>query len=318
MINDSFLFCNDITTANINSVFKEQSLLEERRVCEFSEVAGAAARYALSMLSDGYGIYEVLSLVSEELSDAFSKLHVSSELSADFDVSAYFKMVSSKDKVLFTKLFFEYLNSYGVLLSEENFLQTSSGNETFIYVKNALADEAFDVFSQDFLNPRLAYAPSLVESARAVSLGEAEYALLPFEERGGARLSTVAEILFKNDLKINSVTPVFGFEGNADMKYALVSKHFSVPDVQTDDDRYLEIRLRSDSLSPLHELFSAADIFGSSLYRVNTISFATDDGIVPYFSVVFKDEGRDFSLLLTYLTLFYGGYTPIGLYKNLE
>ena len=141
---------------------------------------------------------------------------------------------------------------------------------------------------------------------------------MPLEERGGARLAAVAELLFREDLKINSVTPVFGFEGLADMKYALVSKHFTVPDIFPDDDRYLEIRIKADSNVSVSELFSAAESLDSYLYRINTLTFTTEDGEAQYYSVVFRDDGKDFSPLLVYLTLFSGAYTPIGIYKNLE
>ena len=102
------------------------------------------------------------------------------------------------------------------------------------------------------------------------------------------------------------------------MKYALVSNHFTVPKFVADDDRYLEIRLRADLSIPLSELFSAADTLGLSLYRVNTIYFDTEDGAIAHYSIVFRDEGKDFSALLVYLTLFSGAYTPVGIYKNLE
>ena len=162
------------------------------------------------------------------------------------------------------------------------------------------------------------YSKTLAETARAVNLSEYQYALLPLEEKGGARIPATAELIFREDLKINSVTPVFGFEGLADMKYALVSKHFTVPDVKPDDDRYLEIRLRTDSSIPLPELLLASSALGASIYRVNTISFDTQDGQLQHYSVVFKDEGKDFSALLIFLTLFAGNYTAVGIYKNLE
>ena len=151
-----------------------------------------------------------------------------------------------------------------------------------------------------------------------VSSSECEYCLLPLEERGGSRLSSIAALLFSEDLKINAVIPVFGLDGMADMKYALVAKHFSVPTIENDDDRYLEIRLRADGETQLTELFSVAALFGSQIYRINTISFDTEDGTIPHYSLVFREEGRDFSLMLLYLTLFSGAYLPIGIYKNLE
>ena len=131
-------------------------------------------------------------------------------------------------------------------------------------------------------------------------------------------MPTVAEMLFTDDLKIDAVTPVFGFDGTADMKYALVSKSFALPRVAPDDDRYLEIRIPADGDTSLGELLLAADKYGARLYRVNMHFFVQDGERCPYYSIIFKEDGRDFSGLLTYLTLFVSSYTAIGIYKNLE
>ncbi len=309
---------SDITAANIREIAAKQSSSAEQRICELSELAQDAARYTLDMLDDGYGIYEILSMISDGFLNSVAVRHEDSLEENEARLERYSILSAAQDKINFTELFFDLLKNRGALLREKDFLPSDIGPEAFTYVKNPLADEAYDVFSQDFSDPRVRYSKTLAEAAHEVALGNFEYALLPLEEHGGARLASVAELIFKEDLKINSVIPVFGYEGLADMKYALVSKHFTVHDILSDDDRYLEIRLRTDSSIPLYELLMAADALGSSLYRVSTISFLTDDGSVPYYSVVFKDEGKDFSSLLTYLTLFSGAYTPIGLYKNLE
>ena len=318
MNKDGVFSFNEITAENIEKISLGQSVAAEQRICELSYPASEAASMATEMLLDGYEIYEVLSVISEGILSPDVKLHKYS-LKENYErLFVYLKSNYNYDKVVFTELFRNMVAKEGILISERDFLPTASGSETFTYVRNSLADEAYEVFLEEFKDPRVKYSASLSEAARAVSSGEYEYALLPLEEKGGARLATVAELIFKEDLKIDSVTPVFGFEGLADMKYALVSKHFFVPEVKEDDDRYLEIRLRGDSSISLSELLSAADAFGISLYRINTISFETEDGSAQYYSIVFRDEGKDFTLLLMYLTLFSGAYTPIGLYKNLE
>ena len=185
-------------------------------------------------------------------------------------------------------------------------------------MKNRLSDEAFDVFSQNFPDATVSYAETLRQAAESVAEGKKEYAILPLEEKGGARLASIAALLYKYDLKIASVTPVFGFDGSADVKYAMISKSFMLPDILEDDDRYLEIRLRQDSSVPLSSLFLAAEILGASVYRINTVSFDTEEGQVAHYTVVFKDEGKDFSSLLVFLTMFVGSYTAVGIYKNLE
>lgn len=318
MIKDGIFETSGVTVANITKLAKKQSHLEEQRLCEIAEIVVAASSFTAEMLGEGYGIYEILSIISEGFLQSALDVHKDALPENEKILLSHLKMLDASDKVNFSVMLFDRLAQMNILIGESSFLEVFRKDDTFTYVKNPLADEAFDVFSQDFDDPRVKYSKSLNEAAKAVSLGEVEYALLPLEESGGARISAVAAILFREELKINSVTPVFGYEGLADMKYALVARHFSLPEQLPDDDRYLEIRLRQDSSVPLSELLLAADILGITLYRVNTISFDTEDGPIPYYSIVFRGGGKDFSSLLVYLTLFSGAYTPVGIYKNLE
>lgn len=318
MIKDGIFEINGITVANITRLANKQSRLEEQRLCEIADVVNEASSFVTEMLDEGYGIYEVLSIISEGFSVNARAVHADALPDNEKTLFSYLGLLDASDKVIFSSMLYNKLSEMNVSIEEGSFLEVFSEDETVTYVKNPLADEAFDVFSQELTDPRVRYSKTLSEAAKAVSSGEVEYALLPLEEKGGARLSAVAAIMFREDLKINSVTPVFGYEGLADMKYALVAKHFSIPEQLPDDDRYLEIRLRTDSSVPLSELFLAADTLGVSLYRVNTISFDTEDGPIPYYSIVFRNGNKDFSALLVYLTLFSGAYTPVGIYKNLE
>jgi hypothetical protein len=124
----------------------------------------------------------------------------------------------------------------------------------------------------------------------------------------------ISELAAGLGLKIVAVTPVFGFEGNADMKYALLKRGFVIPDNDEDTDRYLEIKLPGDIPGGMPSLFSAAEGLGVSVYRINTLG---DTDSLSY-SVIFKDGGGGFVSLLTYLSVFIGEYVPIGIYKNLE
>ena len=317
MENDGVFAPSEVSISNLSTLSSNQSRLEEQRICELYEIAAEAVDNAREMLELGYGIYEILSVLSELFSDA-ECVHTEC---LDFNLQrlrSYASFLGAYDKAVFSEIFLEEADKAGLTITENDFLRVYQGNGTFTYVKNPLADEAYDVFVLDFPEARLKYSKNLTEAARAVSSGEVEYCLLPLEERGGARLPSVCELLFREDLRINSVTPVFGFDGVADVKYALVSKHFISHEVRSDDDRYLEIRLRTDSSIPLPELLLASSALGASIYRVNTISFDTQDGQVQHYSVVFKDEGKDFSALLIFLTLFAGNYTAVGIYKNLE
>lgn len=309
---------NDVTTENLHRLSFLQSRLEEERICELSELANAAFSAACKLSIEEMSAYEILSLLSDAL--VFDKGSVHSDaLPVNFEaLKKYLSTLSELDKAEFTSLFCDKMSSLSLFLSENDFLPENTGRERLVYVKNPLADEAFDVFSQNFTDPRVIYASTFKDALLSVAEGEADYCLLPLEERGGNRLHTVAELLFKGDFKINSVTPVFGFDGNADVKYALVSKYFSVPSISIDDDRYLEIMISKDFSEALSSLLLASKRYGINPHRINTSSFETEEGTKYYYSLLFKSEGGDFTLLLAYLTLFLSEFIPIGIYKNLE
>lgn len=318
MYKDGIFVFDNVTSANLSELTLKHSVICERRICEISDLANEIVFAMSDMIDDGYGMYEMLSIISEGSFPWSSDVNISSLPQNSKRIENSIKLLSSQDKAILSDLVTDKLKEKGYDINERDFLPEESGDERITYVKNVLSDEAFDVFSQELSEPRVMYSSSFSDAVRAVSSGTCEYCLLPLEERGGARLAAVAELLFKEDLRINSVTPVFGPEGAVDMKYALVSKHFTVPEINDGDDRYLELRIRGDNAIEISELLAAADTLNIKPYRINTISFETEDGYSPYYSIVFKDDGKDFSPFLFFLTLFAGDYTTVGIYKNLE
>ena len=318
MQREEFFAPEKVNIDNINALSIEQSINFEKRICEIAEISDGAVAVAQRLLEDGFGIYEILGFISDSVRFSSSEGHGFAMPESFFKINKYLDALSSYDKTVFADVFTKKLTSIGVRVSESDFLTEAIGEESVVYVKNRLADEAYDVFADGLRDPTVSYVENLRDAAAAVADGKKEYCILPLEEKGGARLASIAAILFSYDLKIASVTPVFGFDGSADVKYALVSRHFNIPTVAPDDDRYLEIRLPQDSALSLAELFSAADMLGSSVYRINTVRFDSEEGENTYYTVVFKDEGTDFSALLVFLTLFAGAYTAVGIYKNLE
>ncbi len=315
---DGAFYPDGVTASNMSDISVAQARLSEERICEIAELARSAAEFAVGMLSEGYSVYEILSLISDGVLSlecgVHDELHPINKRRIEYAVT----FNSLLDRAVFSDIFTECMRHEGIGFGERMFLNDAHDGESVVYVRNAFSDEAFDVFSQELTSATVSYARTLSDAAHAVASGDAAYCLLPLEERGGARLFATSELLFRDDLKIAGVTPVFGFDGNADIKYAMVSKHFYVPDVCSGDDRYLEIRLNADSSLNISELLLAANILGASVYRVNSVTFTTEDGLSPHWSIVFRDDGHDFSPLLSFLTLFSGAYTPIGIYKNLE
>ena len=318
MSEDMIFSVREAVLSNLERLSREHSVIGEQRLLELYDIALPMVKASAELLDDGLESYEMLSVLSEGLT--FGDYSVSDDTTPEHRalVSKSLNTLSRSDKALFTELYLKGLYDLGRNMTESDFLPSSLRPETFTYVRNSFSDEAYDVFSQDFSDPTVRYSATFKECARAVSADEVTYCLLPLEEKGGVRLPTVSEIIFRNDFKVNSVIPVFGPDGNADMKYALVSKNFTVPGRMKDDDLYLEIRIGADGDSTLAEVFGAVDHFGMSIYRINTVTFDTEGESETYFSIVIKDGGGSFAPILTYLTLFLRDFVPVGIYKNLE
>ena len=315
-MDDKYLYkVNKINLYNISSCSKKLSFAEEQKICELAEIAEGVSEFIRSMLSDGLNPCEIFSILEEKVDFCDTSLiDVMSENKER--ISLFLKTADFYDRAVFCTLLVEYLRNKKCFVSEKDFFDYQNFNETFVYVKNAFSDEAYDVFSQDFEDPRIRYAESFKEAIRLVTDDVVAFCLLPIEERG-VRLPTVEELIFRSDSKINSVIPVFGYDGNADLKYALVSKNVYISDYNEDDDRYFEIRvpLESDALS---SVVGCAEALGVKVFRINTLNFKTEDGETGYFSVVLKSFRGDFTELLIFLTLFVPDFIPVGIYKNLE
>ncbi len=297
---------------NLDTLADLQSQVQEKRICELSDIALCALELMDTLELD---ILSLLALIQGEGLFNTAMPHPLALKENLPRLNATLASVNESDKLTFISLLFELAAEGGKVFCESDFFTAERPkDETFTYVKNQYADEAYDVFAEGFTRPRVAYSDTLRDAAIGVANGKYSYCLLPFEEKGGVRLPTVEALLNQYDLKIVAVTPVFGVEGTLDLKYALVCKSFILQKIKKDDDRYLEIRLPASS--SLSRLILAAEELGFKLYRVNTLSLIEDGA--SYFTVVFKSEGKHFTTLFAYLTLFMSEYTPIGIYTNIE
>ncbi len=302
MDNERIFSINEISFDNLNLLSDTLTRGLEQRRCELAFIADEVLSGVKSLISYGMSIYEILTLLSEEL-DAFS----------------FGESFSLFDKTEFVRLLLLKSRDTENPITEKDFLHESETQETFTYVRNSLSDEAYDVFSDNFEDPRVSYSDNFREACFALADGKVGYAILPLEEKGGMRIPGISSFISSLDLKIIDVTPVFGFEGTADMKYALLSRSFKIPKISEDTDRYLEIRINPNGDISLATLFSSAEKFGLSVYKTDTQSVYENEENVFYYSVVLKDGGDSFAEFLTFMTLFAdGSYTPVGIYKNLE
>lgn len=308
----------DNLISNLSRLSAEHGLVMEQRLIELYGLADAALSLAAEYAADGLTGYDLLAAITPEsggLDYPSPDPDTPSALSGL--VGALTGTLSAIDRAAFSVLFVAGARERGIPVVESDLFSTSGGEESFIYSRNALADEAYDVLSQDFVDPRVRYGSGFAECVRAVSTGECRFCLLPLEEKGGTRLPTVAELIYRSDLKINAVTPVFGFDGTADLKYALLSRDFIIPALRAGDDLYLEIRLPAAG-GELTPLLSVLGYLGLEPFRIDTLTYTTEGEGETCFSLVLRDAGGGFAPLLCYLALFVGDFTTVGLYKNLE
>ena len=316
MQEDKIFDIEDTLYRNLEYILENQGVGVEQRAVELTEIANAVAEQSVPLLKSGYALRDVISILSDSLElGNYDKDCLFKEDAAL--VCHYNTLVKSFDKAYLSSLILSALRRRGYYMAEGDFLVPTDAKESFVYVRNTFSDEAFDVFSEGFENPRVIYAESFKECVNALNDGRATFCLLPLEERGSVRLAGVSELILKEDLKINAVSSVFGLDGNADMKYALLSNGFINWEAQGEDDRYLELRIMDKSSLELSEILDAVKLFGHILFRIDTVC-GTLNETEKFYSLVIRDGGRGFCDLLTYLTIFSDGFVPVGLYKNLE
>ncbi len=307
-----------VTEQTLLELDKHISRAEERRICELSVSASAAAASAVQMLDSGMQLFEVLALLSETFSLPRAVLH---EDALDVNISHLrlrADMRRSADEAAFCRFFSLALMQRRGDLDESALLPTAHKRPLVAYVKNAYADEAFDVFCAEATDLRAEFVQTFAEAADKMRKGEVGYCLFPLEEEGGVRLASVQQLIYPNDLKIVAVTPVFGYDGAAELSYALLASSFDPIQYDAADDLYLEIALAREDTASFSMVLAAAGSLGITVYRADTVHYTTPEGKRTVCSIVLRDCRHHLFAFLCYLWLFVPDFTPVGLYKNVE
>ncbi len=302
------LSAEDIFLSNINTLDRSAHLGYEARVCELALYADALCDGLSELIADGVSPIESLALLRERI-----RLHENGCPEGEIDSSHFFDMLLSADRAELCRLIAIRLRERGIDISLSELFSVESDLKRVCYVKNALSDEAYDVFSQD-TELSVTYVGSLDEACLAVRDGTFGYCILPLEEAGGVRSRRIMRMISELSLKIVALTPVFGFDGTADVKYALVSQGLRVPELSEDDELYIDLLMSFDGAPPLLEILQSARVLRLDTVRLSQTQ--TQDG--QLLSVIFKDAGEGALPLIIYLELFFEDYSVLGIYKNLE
>ena len=160
---------SDVSVSNLNASASDESRAFEMRLCEMSFFADSIAREIKTLTEEEMSVSEAVALLSAELS--FDRQDDGEGFISETEggVRAFVRSLRTHDKANFTALLTEKLKSIGVSIGESDFLFEAPTDESFVYVRSALADEAFDVFSQEYSDPRIVYADSFKKACFAVS-----------------------------------------------------------------------------------------------------------------------------------------------------
>lgn len=314
-MNEYGLYISGVSYDNLKELANLYATVSERRILELREIAELSADLFVDMTDSGFSEHEIISFLSGEFSLDSYEPSGRQLPEHTLQISAQLKGLVGFDRAAFAMAFVDVLNSREIKICERSVLPEKESGGIVSYMKNALADEAYDVFSVELDSLPLKYADSMRSAASAVSQGDAAYCLLPLEDRG-ARIASVSALISAFDLKINSVTSVFGPDGSADMKYALLSRGYRIPTVEAEDDVYLEFKLTEGKTEDMAGVMNALLSFSHTVYRIGTDS--DSDGGLPSVNFVIKDGGGGFTAMLVFLALFYPTANIIGMYKNLE
>lgn len=290
---------------------------DELRHCELALSAEAVADTVRDLWRGGMRIQEISALLSPCVRLPHAVLSPELPTAGMAPLRFRANLHRRADEITFVQQLYQHVGVRGIPQAPNAFLPTEEKSADAALVRNLLSEEAFDVFSQERTELRAVAAMSFAEAVELLRRGDVGYCLLPLEQRG-KRLSATEELIHRNDLKIVAVTPVFGFDGSAEMTYALLSLSFEPVEIGEGDDLYLECTLAKDAACLLSDVLVAAEGLGISLYRTDEVAYRAEEGRQPMHAFVLRDRTDTVSEFLWYISLFASDVTPIGLYKNLE
>ena len=228
-------------------------------------------------------------------------------------VDAVFDSVSAYDKLnCLERIVSNVKTKYPILESENQFEA-----DTVVYLKNPLADIAYNNFSKLLNDPRARYEDSFADVCEEVYYNRAPYCILPTENSEEGRLAAFGNMIRKYELKIVLTYSVENANGKV-ARFALLKRELAKIECKSSvsDGEFLEIGLRFGEEQMLQRVLAAANYFGFNLNKIDSLPIYYSEKEY-YFDVVFKGNGN-LEGFLFWLEVEVPGYEIIGIYKQIK
>ena len=164
-------------------------------------------------------------------------------------------------------------------------------------VKSRGADDAYIAFASSMAEPRVSYVHDLNEVCENVLYGKTAYGILP--------LSGAKALLLKYGLKTAKRVKIKNQDGTY-TTYSLIKRELNMP--KDAESIYFELAVKTNDPSAL---IIASEVCSMELANMN---YSSEDETL---TASFKISESDFCGFLSYLSLNYPDYIPLGIYEEI-
>lgn len=189
------------------------------------------------------------------------------------------------------------------------------------YFRNAYADAAFRIFSDVIDNPSAVYASDFSAVCEEVYYGRCDMCMLPLDSSKDAKLVSFYRLIDKYELNIVYSCDVTTPDGSVTTRYALLKRGMAVPEsskLDNENSCFFELGVTLDGNDVFEAVLSAANIFGLTLYRADSIPITYGEGKFAC-DLIFKiGNARGLNAFVLYLGLVIPQYEPIGIYPHIR
>lgn len=230
--------------------------------------------------------------LSEEASDSYRPY-----------LTASLSVLSVLDRASLAAALAAYPTAQGMVPTAETLLSCRRLPGRCAYLRNPLSDEAYDLLTAELEVPTAMYVGDMEEACEAVTLGEADYCILPLSASDGSRAGSVLRLARGHRLVASSVCRLFDGE-DVPIRFALFG---TAPRGGVTGVPVLSLSFLNLTGAGLAALVDAAACLGAEVTRAH----ADGGGEMTL-------RGGDITAFLVYLCLFAPDFRVDGYYSEDE